>query len=184
MSVPNDGIYKSIEATVDKRRSANWSFSAGFGYTWTDDYPLGYPNTPNGPFNEDRRIYSFKGSLSYTMPWEILLSSSFQLQAGANYARTLSVAAPASCACTFSQANLPVTPYDQDTQDTVSLFDVRVDKAIRIRNLAKVHVFLDTYNLFNNYAAEAVNPATGPLFQRPTAILSPRTVKAGFRVTW
>jgi len=184
MSVPNDGTYKSVEVTLDKRRSANWSLNSGFGYTWMHDYPLGYPNSPNAPFDEDRRMYSFKASGTYSLPFDILLSGVYRFQAGANYARTLSVSAPASCACTFTQNNLPVTKFNEFANDSVSLVDLRVEKTVNLGNLAKLRVFLDGYNVPNAYAAETISVATGPTFQRPTAILAPRTAKVGFRVSW
>ena len=184
MGVPNDGTYKSIEITLNKRRSRNWSMTSGFGYTWQHDYPGAFPNTANGPFDEDRRIWSLKANAAYTLPHEILLSAAYRFQAGTNYARTLSVSAPASCACTFTQPNQPVTPFNAFDTDNVSVLDLRVEKALRLASVAKLHVFLDGFNLLNAYAAETTSVATGPTFQRPTAILAPRTAKVGFRVAW
>ncbi|HYU77457.1 MAG TPA: TonB-dependent receptor [Vicinamibacterales bacterium] len=184
MSIPNNGTYKSMEVTLSKRRGQNWSLSSGFGYTWIHDYPAGFPNTANGPFDEDRRLYSLKASGTYTLPWNILLSAAYQFQSGANYARTLAVSAPASCACTFTSAGIAVTPYNEFAYDNVSLFDLRVEKTIDLGPVAKLRVFLDGFNLANSYAAEIVSAATGPTFQRPTAILAPRTAKVGFRVSW
>lgn len=184
MSVPNNGTYKSIELTLNKRRSRNWSLSSGFGYTWIHDYPTGFPNTPNGPFDQDRRMYSFKANGTYTLPYGLLLSGAYLFQAGANYARTLAVSAPASCACTFTAANLAVTPYNAFAYDNVSLLDLRVQKTFELGSTATLRLFLDGFNLANSYAAEIVSAATGPTFQRPTAILAPRTAKIGVRVTW
>lgn len=184
MSLPNDGVYKSIEATLSKRRSRNWSLSSGFGYTWLNDYPVGYPNTPNGPFEQDRRIYSFKANGTYTLPHDILLSGVYRLQSGDNYARTLSVTAPASCACTFTQPDLAVTPYKDNANQRVAVVDLRVEKTFSLGALAKLRVFLDGFNLANSFAAETISVATGATFRRPTAILAPRTAKIGARFSW
>src|SRR6185503_16550048 len=35
---PNDGQYKTIELSVSKRQSHNYSVNAGFGYTWQHDF--------------------------------------------------------------------------------------------------------------------------------------------------
>lgn len=182
MSVPNDGTYKSIEATLAKRRTT-WSLSTGFGYTWMHDYPAGFPNTANGPFDEDRRMYSFKANGTYLLPYGFQVSGVYQFKAGANFARTLSVSAPASCACTYTQ-NRAVTPYNAYSLDNVSLLDLRVEKRVNLVAGARVHLFLDGYNITNTYAAEEISTATGSNFERPTAILAPRSAKVGFRVTW
>ncbi len=60
MNQPQNGTYKTYEISINKRQSHNYSLGAGFGYTWKNDYPLTYPNTPNGPFNYDYRDISFK----------------------------------------------------------------------------------------------------------------------------
>ena len=190
-NTPNNGRYKTLDIALDKRRSHNYSASIGFAYSWMHDYPLSYPNTPNGPFDYDYRMYSLKATGTYTLPYGMLLSGVYRFQAGANYARTLSVSAPASCACTFSAArggslgNTTVfaTPYDAYSQDSISVLDVRVEKTINVR-AAKVRMFLDGFNLTNHYAAEIIGVATGPAFQRPTAILAPRAARVGARVSW
>ena len=40
---PEFGRYKTVEASVNKRYGNKWSSSFGFGYTWSFDYPNGYP---------------------------------------------------------------------------------------------------------------------------------------------
>ncbi|MEO8681135.1 MAG: hypothetical protein ABI665_18945, partial [Vicinamibacterales bacterium] len=183
-SVPNNGTYKSIEITLNRRRSKNWSAGSGFGYTWQHDFPGGYPNTANGPFDEARRIWSLKANATYNLPFQVLLSAAYRFQAGTNYARTLSVSAPAACACTFTQPNQPVTPFNAFATDDVSVLDLRFEKTLGLSSFAKLHLFVDGFNLLNAYAAETTSVATGPTFQRPTAILAPRTAKVGFRVSW
>src|SRR6185503_6061896 len=123
--------------------------------------------------------YSFKLSGTYNAPWGIMISPLFRFQNGAPYARTLSVSAPASCACTFSAARagsltnttVYTTPYGAYRQDNFG-------------HVAKVRLFLDGYNLTNSYAAQTINVTTGPSFQNPTSILAPRTGRIGFRFIW
>ncbi len=192
MNTPNNGQYKTLEFSMNKRHSANYSLGASFGYTWMHDFPENYPNTPNGPFDYDYRVYSAKATGTYDLPYDIIVSGVYRFQAGPNYARTLSVAAPASCACTFSAArgdNLSnttvyVTPYDAYTQDNVSVLDLRAEKTISLRKALKARVFADLFNAFNRYSAETISVASGSAFQRPTAILGPRTGRIGFRINW
>jgi hypothetical protein len=191
-NTPNDATYKTFEASLNKRLSHNYSLSGGFGYTWSNAYPLSYPNTPNGPFNYDFTRYSFKLSGTYNAPWGITISPLFRFQNGAPYARTLSVSAPASCNCTFSAARASsltnttvyTTPYGAYRQDNVGDLDIRVEKTVNFGHVAKVRLFLDVYNLTNAYAAQTINVTTGPSFQNPTSILAPRTGRVGFRFIW
>ena len=196
---PDNGSYKTFEVSLNKRQSHNYSLGAGFGYTWQHDYPYGYPNTPNGPSDYDFTTYSGKVNGTYNAPFGILLSAVYRFQAGQNYARRLSVSAPASCACTFSAAAgatgsfatpslsstaIFATPYNAYRQDNISVVDLRVEKTVPLGSAAKVRLFLDAFNLTNQYAAETIANLAGPNFQQPTAILGPRTARIGLRLIW
>ncbi len=191
-NTPNDGTYKTVEFSLNKRQSHNYSLSGGFGYTWSKDYPLSYPNTPNGPFNYDYTRLSFKLTGTYNAPWGIMISPLYRFQNGAPFARTLSVSAPATCNCTFSAARggtltnttVYVTSYNANRQDNVGDFDIRVEKTVNFGHVAKVRLFLDGYNLTNSYAAQTINVTTGSAYLNPTSILAPRTGRIGFRFIW
>ena len=198
---PDDGRYKTIEASINKRLSHRYSLSAGYGYTWRHDFPYGYPNTLNGPFDYDFSSAGFKANGTYTAPWGILLSGVYRYQLGENFARRVAVSAPASCACTFSSAagsngsiangvlsgtNATIifaTPLNAYRQDNINVFDVRIEKTVPL-GPAKLRVFFDGFNLSNAYAAETIVTTAGANFQQPTAILAPRTGRVGFRLVW
>src|SRR5262249_23261153 len=145
---PDNGSYKTVEFSLSKRQSHNFSVNAGLGYTWQHDYPRGYPNTPNAPIDYDFTSYSFKASGMYNAPFGISISPVYRFQAGPNYARQLTPSAPASCACTFSAANggpasgptassltsnvAYVSLYNAFRQDNISVFDVRVEKTVNL----------------------------------------------------
>jgi len=200
MNQPNDGKYKTVEFSLNKRQSHNYSVNAGLGYTWQHDFPRGYPNTPNAPVDYDFRSFNFKVSSTINAPWGINVSPVYRFQAGANFARQLTPSAPAACACTYSAANggpasgpsasaltnnvAYVTAYNAYAQDNISVFDVRVEKTVRLGNVARLRLFADGFNLLNAYAAETISFSTGSAFQQPTAILAPRTGRIGFRFMW
>jgi hypothetical protein len=191
-SAPQNGVYKTFEVSLNKRQSHHYSLGAGMGYSWLHDYPLTYPNTPNGPFDYDYRTLSFKVNAQVLAPWGISISPVFRYQAGVNFARTLSVSAPASCACTFSAARggslsnttVYATQYNANTQDNLSVFDVRVEKTVPLGNNLKVRLFLDGFNLSNSYAADTIVQSSGSTYLQPTAIIAPRTGRIGFRLIW
>jgi len=196
---PDNGNYKTFEASINKRQSHNYSLSGGFGYTWRHDFPYGYPNTPNGPGAYDFTSYGLKMSGTYNAPFGILLSAIYRFQAGENFARRLSVTTPSSCACSFSAAagsngsnangslsatTIFATPYNAYRQDNISVVDLRVEKSLNLGGDAKVRLFLDGFNLTNKYAAETITTTAGANFQQPTAILAPRTARVGVRLLW
>jgi len=199
---PNDGHYKTFEASLNKRMSHNYSLGAGFGYTWRHDFPYGYPNTPNGPADYDFSSAGFKANGQYTAPFGILLSAVYRYQLGENFARRVSVSAPAACLCAFSAAagslgsvgngtngtlsatDIFATPYNAYRQDNISVIDLRVEKTVSLGSAAKLRLFVDGFNLTNQYAAETINTRAGANFQQPTAILAPRTGRIGFRFVW
>jgi hypothetical protein len=192
MNQAQNGTYKTVELSLNKRQSNHYSLGGGFGYTWQHDFPLTFPNTPNGPFDYDYRSISAKMNAQILAPWGISISPVYRYQGGANFARTLSVAAPATCNCTFSAARggtlgnttVYATPYNANTQDNLSVIDVRVEKTVNLGNVAKVRLFLDGFNLTNKYAGETIVQATGATYLQPTAILGPRTARVGFRLIW
>jgi Carboxypeptidase regulatory-like domain len=191
-NVPENGKYKTFEASVNKRQGHGFSAGGGFGYTWSHDFPLTYPNTPNGPFDYDYTTANFKGNAQYSLPWgDVLLSAVYRFQLGSNYARTLSVSAPASCNCTFgaarggslSNTTVYATQYNAYRNDNISVLDLRGEKTVSFSQV-KLRLFVDGFNLLNQYAAETISVTTGVNFQRPTAILGPRTARVGFRFIW
>jgi hypothetical protein len=191
-NAPQNGKYKTVEFSLNKRASHNYSLGAGFGYTWKNDYPLSFNNTPNGPFNYDYRDASFKINGMYNAPWGINISPVYRFQAGVNFARTIVPAAPASCACTFSAARggslanttVYADAYGDNKQDNISVLDIRVEKTVNLGSAAKVRLFLDGFNMLNSYAAETLTVSTGNLYLQPTAILGPRTGRIGVRFIW
>jgi hypothetical protein len=198
---PNNGAYKTFEASLNKRMSHNYSIGAGYGYTWRHDFPYGFPNTPNGPGDYDFSSAGFKANAQFNAPFGILLSAVYRYQLGENYARRVSVSAPASCACAFSAAAgslgsvangtngslsasaIFATPYNAYRQDNISVVDLRVEKTVPL-GPAKIRLFLDGFNLTNSYAAETIVTTAGATFQQPTAILGPRTGRVGLRLIW
>jgi hypothetical protein len=153
---------------------------------------LTFPNTPNGPSEYDYRDVSFKINGTYNAKWGINISPVFRFQGGVNFARTLSVSAPASCACTFSAARggsltnttVYADKYGDNAQDDIKVFDVRVEKSVALGKGVRVRLFGDVFNIMNAYAAETLTVATGASYLQPTAILGPRTGRIGARLVW
>jgi hypothetical protein len=199
----DNGNYKTYEVSLNKRMSHHFSVGGGYNYTWTKDYPVGFPNTPNAPGQFNYTNYAAKVNAQVELPWGVMLSGVYRFQSGQNYAQQTTVSAPTSCGCTFSAAGggqpggqslaagpslssntVFLTPYNAFRMDNISVFDLRGEKVINLPGNTKLRLFVDGYNLFNQYAAETIVFNAGSTFQQPTAILGPRTGRIGFRFIW
>jgi hypothetical protein len=152
----------------------------GFGYTWLTDFPNGYPQNPNQPGADDRTLWNFKASGSYDAAGGVRISPVLRHQSGANYARTLSISAPAGSGLTAT-GTAYAEPSAANREDNIWVFDVRAEKSINFSPRLRIRVYADAFNLANSHASETISRATGLGYQKPSAILAPRTARLGFR---
>jgi hypothetical protein len=69
-------------------------------------------------------------------------------------------------------------------EDNIWVFDVRGEKNIELVGRLRTRLFLDLFNITNSHASETISRATGLGYQKPAAILAPRTARVGFRLLW
>ena len=179
-NVDNYSRYKTVEVSMNKRYGNKWSASTGFGYTMMSDFPNGVQQNPNQPGLEDRTLWNFKASGSYDGPGGIRLSPVLRHQSGANYARTLSISAPAGSGLTAT-GTAYAEPMDANREDNIWVFDIRAEKNLTLTSRMRLRLYFDAFNLTNSHASETISRATGLSYQKPSAILAPRTARVGFR---
>jgi len=180
MNVPRYSRYTTYEVSMNKRYGNRWSGSLGYGFTQMTDFPNGYPQNPNQPGVEDRTIWNFKASGSYDAAWGIRISPVLRHQSGANFARTVAISAPASCACSAT-GTAYVEAMDANREDNIWVFDVRAEKNLTLTSRMRLRLYFDAFNLANSSASETISRATGLSYLKPSAILAPRTARVGFR---
>jgi hypothetical protein len=178
--------FKTVEASVTRRYGNRWSGQIGFGYTWTTDFPEGYPQNPNQAGVYDRTGWGLKASGSYDAAWGIRLTPVLRHQSGVNFARQISV--PASAATPFGLTLPATTYYAEDAsarrEDNIWVFDVRAEKTFSFTDRIRARAFVDFFNITNSHASEAITRTTGSTFLRPANILAPFTTRLGFRFLW
>ena len=69
-------------------------------------------------------------------------------------------------------------------EDDIWVFDVRAEKSVSFADRARARLFFDLFNLTNSHASETISRATGLGYQKPSAILAPRTARLGLRFLW
>jgi hypothetical protein len=192
MNTPQYSRAKTVELSMSRRYSNRWSATIGGAHTWLTDFPnntggYGYPKNPNNPGAEDRTLWNFKVSASYDAAYGIRLSPVLRHQSGGNYARTLTITAPAGLIATHSGTGGNIAyaePMSANREDNIWVFDLRAEKTLDLTNTIKLRGFFDMFNLTNSHASETISRATGLGYQKPSAILAPRTARLGFRFLW
>jgi hypothetical protein len=191
MNTPRFSRYKTVEASVNKRLSNRWSMSAGGSHTWARDFPgtpvnpNGYPNTPNGTFDEDTTRWDFKVSGTFEAPYGIRLSPLLRHQAGANFARQISVgAATATAAGAIFSGTINAEPLNARRHDNITVLDMKIERAFPLGRGVRLRAFMDLFNITNSNAVETRTIATGTSFLRPTAVLPPRAARIGARLSF
>jgi hypothetical protein len=183
MNVDQFARYKTVEASVNRRYSNKWSASMGGAYTQQHDFAAGAPQyTPNNPGVGDRSTWNFKATASYDAPFGIRLSPVFRHQSGVNYARTLTITAPAGITGSTRSTTAYADATDANREDNIYVVDVRAEKRISLGKRARLNVNFDAFNLTNSHASETIGRATGLSFQKPTLIMAPLTARLGFRI--
>ncbi len=184
-NTPRFSRYKTVEASVVKRMSDRWSVQAGGSHTWAHDFPGAYPNDPNGTFDHDTSRWDFKLSGTYEAPWRIRISPLVRHQAGANFARQISVgSAAATAAGAIYSGTINAEPLNSRRHDNIAVVDVRAERSFSLGGPVRVRAMFDLFNITNSNSAETRTIATGTSFLRPTAILAPRTARVGVRFQW
>ena len=93
------------------------------------DFPNGFPQNPNSPGVEDRTAWNFKATGSYDAPWGIRLSPVLRHQSGVNFARTLTIPAPAGDRRQRPRGTtIYAEPTNANREDNIWVFDVRAEK--------------------------------------------------------
>jgi hypothetical protein len=178
---------KTVEVSLSRRYSNRWSASIGGAYTMLTDFPNGPQRNPNSPGAEDRTLWNLKASGSADVAFGIRVSPVLRHQSGGNYARTLTISAPSGLIATSGGTGGNIAyaePMDGNREDNIWVFDVRTEKRVPISSRADIRLFFDLFNLTNSHASETISRATGLGYQKPSAILAPRTARLGFRFVW
>jgi hypothetical protein len=184
--VSNTGEFsraKTVELSMTRRYLNRWSASVGGAYTTTNDFPNNFPNSPNEPGAQDRSIWNLKATASYDAPGGVRLSPVLRHQSGVNYARTAAIRVPSRSGLIAGGTHY-VEPMNANREDNIWVFDVRAEKTVSFTDRVRTRLFFDLFNITNSHASETISRATGLGYQRPAAILAPRTARVGFRFLW
>jgi hypothetical protein len=194
-----EGNYKTLEFSANKRYGNRWSMVASYSYTWTEEYGNlyfnnrfatavsqfsffgSYPTNPNEKTLNEFTNWNAKFSGTVDAGWGLRVTPVLKLQSGAPYGRFF-VTRPGEL--NYGNQIILAEPIGTRRQDTVSVFDVRVEKQLTFANRARVGLFFDLYNALNANTAINVNWRSGASFEKATTVLPPRIAKFGVKFNW
>jgi hypothetical protein len=192
--------YKTWEVTGTKRMSSRWSAMASYAKTWSRSFGSinsnasqffgqtvrqdWLPITPNDLINANAdgtmntTDWQVKMSGTYEAPMGFRVAPFLRVQSGQNYGRTL------LASTNYGSVRILAEPMDSRRQDDIVVFDTRVEKALKTPGGATAALFLDLYNILNANPNQSVTWSSGSSFLRPTAIVPPRVMRLGLKVTF
>lgn len=192
-----EGTYRTVELSANKRYSNRWSMNASFSYTWTDEFSRTYfnnvfatavnqfslfgahPTNPNEHTRNEFTNWNAKFSGTIDAGWGLRVTPVVKAQSGAPYGRVVSLAT------NYNPAQLFLAePIGTRRQDTIALFDFRVEKQLRFADRMRLGLFFDLFNVMNSNTAVNLNWRSGAAFEKPTTVLPPRIAKFGVKFDW
>jgi hypothetical protein len=201
-----DGDYKTFEISANKRYGQRWSMNASFSHTWTQEWNNTYfgnrfasvvqqsslfgpySTNPNEALLHDFTNWNAKFSGTIDAGWDLRVTPVLKVQSGAPYGRYVSVpgcsATTTSNCLNYGTQLVLVEPIGTRRQETVSVFDFRVEKQLRLMDRARVGLFFDMFNTFNSNTAVNTTWLSGNRFERASTVLGPRIAKFGVKFDW
>ena len=199
-NIPNyEGTYKTLEFSANKRYSNRWSLVASYSYTWTQEYGNlyfnnrfatavsqfsffgSYPTNPNERTFNDFTNWNAKITGSVDAGWGLRVTPVLKMQSGAPYGRFFQTRAGE---LNYGNQLILAEPIGTRRQDNITLFDVRVEKQLRLADRARLGLFFDLYNALNSNTAINVNWRSGASFEKATTVIPPRIAKFGVKFNW
>jgi hypothetical protein len=195
--------YDTVEFALNKRFAARFFMSTSFDYQWRNELvsadfdnspansssplstdPLGaYPQlnvNPAAPNRQKSTRANFTLQGRYEFPFDVGVAANLRVQGGFPYAQVVPDGFDGS-PLNVSPAPFFVENIENNRSDTVSLLNLRVDKAIKFSPRVKFSLMLDAYNVLNASPITNFN-LVGDGYKTVIATLDPRVFQAGFRL--
>jgi hypothetical protein len=193
--------WDGVDVTIDARLSNGLFLQGGVstGRTMTDNCEIvddvpellgtGGVRTPASFCHQETPyLPQYKGIASYTLPYGVRISGTFQSIPGpqivantiynnASRPVTTTLARP----FTLGQANVNVIEPNTEYGDRLNQFDLRFTKIVNVGR-GRVDLNVDFYNAFNSDAVIGELGTFGPVWRLPLTVIQPRFVK--FAARW
>jgi hypothetical protein len=188
--------YDTIQLAFNKRFGRNLFIQSSVDYQWRDEL-RNASNPSTSPLDADpiattyyqnSAVYRDVGNRQtstnwsyrllgrYEFPYQIGFAANLRVQSGWPWARRISTSLP-----NLGNVFFFVEPIENNRSDTVTVVDLRVDKAFSVGRY-RFSIMVDAFNLLNSNAVTNFNLLNGAQFNRIIAPLDPRTAMLGVRL--
>ena len=151
MNLPDAyGRFKTFEASVTRRYGNRWSGQIGFGYTWTTDFPEGFPQNPNQAGVYDRTGWGLKATGTYdvALGHPALAGPAAPVGRATSRARSACQATRRRRSVSCCQQRLLRRRRERPREDNIWVFDVRAEKTL---NLIEPHATPRVHRLLQHH---------------------------------
>ena len=183
----------ALTLITTKRMSSQWQLTASAtfskatrdrigGETSTQNFQ-GFGQNPNDYVNSNGltpldRFFVFKTQALYAgLPWGVSVSANYVYAGGYPYRRGTRVPAIGR--------NVPAAPLSGDHRfPSSNVLDLRLQKDVKLGDRARVSLFVNAFNLFNDNAYQAFldHLGTSELFRKPKDFILPRRAMLGAKL--
>jgi hypothetical protein len=181
--------YRGLELSANKRLSNRWMVQASWviskitgtisnGSQLGNSIELDSPNFDPDvqPFRNGRlpndNTHIAKVLWAYQAPWGVNVSGAYFYTSGSTYTRVVRFN------LNQGSTDLLAEPRGSRRLDSQPKFDLKAEKRFRLAN-GQLGVSFEAFNLFNNGAVNDRFTRTGPSFNRPDGLISPRQLRVG-----
>jgi Carboxypeptidase regulatory-like domain len=186
--------YNTVEFTVTKRSSHRWQGEASYWMVKNNRWITKTFNAPQDYYFAQDTTWTWAAnySVSYRLPWDILVASSLQSKQGAKGQRTnlFRMVDPdgGRPISQLSTVTLRMGPYGSVLGPALNVMNLRASKEFRLGGTRRAGIDFDVFNLLNSNAPNAYNFASGPTYLYGTGvnggILPPRIARVGARFSF
>lgn len=188
-----DADNHTVEFAFNRRLSQRWMLLASYGNTWSTSFISESSGTGADAlafhansfrWNPNQRMFGrastsnwdVKVSGRYDSPWwGISAASTYRIQSGYNWARSISVRFP-------NAGNTTIPAEEPDNRaPKINILDLRLEKAFSLGAQGKLSGVLDVFNALNAGPVVNFRTLTGPRFKEVIALLDPRAVRFGVK---
>jgi hypothetical protein len=189
-STQNSRVYNGFEVSGTARLPGGGFFFGGITMerTSTDECADLTNSNPNNrrfcnqvpPF---RTLYKF--SASYTLPFDVQVSGSFQARPGISIGSFYTFNSAVAGVPLTGGGNMTVTVADPTTQfyDYVKTNDMRIARSFRFAGM-RAQPFVEIFNVLNLSTVLTVNENVGPNYFEPSSIVQGRRFQLGALLDW
>jgi hypothetical protein len=178
--VPAQGnqTFKTIEVAGTRRISRGWQAAASITATKAHvpflDEQADNPNTEINTINDTWETTT-KLSGGYTLPFEIIMSATYERRSGTPQAP----AAQLTGGQTITQIVVNIDPIGTINLPATNLWNMRFAKRIRLRTRQSLEGRFDFFNIFNANFITARSTRVGPSYLVPSGTILPRILQLG-----